>query len=77
LAGQQVPDLDTFLTGRKKNPCAFVRGVPPELRAEIDEKVKAGVRSWTAFERWLAACGHSVGAGVVMYHYVRCRDDDA
>jgi hypothetical protein len=77
VAGQKVPELDSFLTGRKKNPCAYTRTVPPELRAIIHEKVKAGVRSWTAFERWLRACGYEIGAGIVSYHYSRCQDDDA
>lgn len=51
---QPIPDLDEFLE-RPKNfgPCAYVRAVPPDVRAKIDAKVDQGQNRWAAFRAWL------------------------
>lgn len=66
--GTGVPDLDTFLAGQRTGECRAC-ALPPEVTAQITERVARGVRVWAAYSRWLAAQGHEVKSHQLQHHY--------
>jgi hypothetical protein len=66
--GAGTPSLDEYLDGVRTGKCLVCR-LPAELLVKMDAKVTAGVHAWSAYVKWLEACGYTVTPSTLQYHY--------
>ena len=74
MTGDSLPDINLYLS-RPKGPCAYMRRTSPEQREQIEASLAGGVKNWTGYSRFLAACGVQCGPETIRAHYDRGHTD--